>query len=253
MLELMLMGSVPAVRHQQLIQVLAGVAAMAPVSMLEKHDVLKPSRDRSDATPSSNAVGQNIPKQAKKDVSHDLYYLHLVGTRDHIKTDRHDQAGSNKLDDFAWTLQFRDLPDVVRQRPVTSYGMLEVPIVVGDPAAFTAAMDYTYGFQLLESCLRFRSVSKYCLIGQRFTYKNTCIFLHRIHVLSGADAEDVQNAPLLDSSGTYILQTTVRVLDGANVELVNRGMTELLQLKETLQSIVSLDIADRLAMDPRVR
>ena len=64
---------------------------------------------------------------------------------------------------------------------------------------------------------------------------------------------DVEKGRLLDPSGAYVLQVSVRVQDGSKVELVNRGMTELLNLKETLKGIVELEVGDRLAMDTRVR
>jgi len=43
----------------------------------------------------------------------------------------------------SWTLQFRDLPDANKARPVTSRAMADMPIVSGDPLEFMAAMEYT--------------------------------------------------------------------------------------------------------------
>ena len=42
----------------------------------------------------------------------------------------------------SWTLQFRDLPDANKGRPVTSRVMADIPIVSGEPMKFMAAMDY---------------------------------------------------------------------------------------------------------------
>ena len=42
-----------------------------------------------------------------------------------------------------WTLQFRDLPEVARQRPVTSRLIADTPIISGNPVHFMSALDYT--------------------------------------------------------------------------------------------------------------
>ena len=65
--------------------------------------------------------------------------------------------------------------------------------------------------------------------------------------------KDVSHTPLLDPSGTYLLQAGVKVQDGSKVEIMNKGMNELLNLKETLKGVVNLDVGDRLAMDTRVK
>ena len=41
-------------------------------------------------------------------------------------------------------IQFRDLPEVVRVRPVTSRLIADIPIETGDPIAFMEAMDYRF-------------------------------------------------------------------------------------------------------------
>ena len=48
-----------------------------------------------------------------------------------------------------WILQFRDLPEVVRQRAVTTRLMADIPITSGDPMEFMKALDYSY--ELLPS------------------------------------------------------------------------------------------------------
>ena len=50
-------------------------------------------------------------------------------------------------------IQFRDLPEVVRSRPVTSRLMADIPIASGDPVAFMQAMDYRFDFPHLAGLL----------------------------------------------------------------------------------------------------
>ena len=49
-------------------------------------------------------------------------------------------------DSQTWTLQYRDLPEVVQpgRRQITSRLMADIPITSGDPVQFMKALDYTY-------------------------------------------------------------------------------------------------------------
>ena len=49
-------------------------------------------------------------------------------------------------DSQTWTLQYRDLPEVVQpgRRQITSRLMADIPITSGDPIQFMKALDYTY-------------------------------------------------------------------------------------------------------------
>ena len=49
-------------------------------------------------------------------------------------------------DSQTWTLQYRDLPEVVQpgRRQITSRLMADIPITSGDPMQFIKALDYTY-------------------------------------------------------------------------------------------------------------
>ena len=42
-----------------------------------------------------------------------------------------------------WVLQFRDLPEVARQRAVTSRFIADTPITSGDPMELMKALDYS--------------------------------------------------------------------------------------------------------------
>lgn len=144
-----------------------------------------------------------------------------------------------------WVLQFKDLPEVARQRAVTSRLVAEIPITSGDPVEFMKALDYSH-------------VSTYTISGHRFTHHSASLLLYRVTlpanmVGNGSTSGGLHQARLLDPSGTYILQASVRVQDGSKVETMTKGVNELLGLKETLKGVVELEIGDRLALDTRVR
>ena len=101
-------------------------------------------------------------------------------------------------------------------------------------------------------------VSTYKISGHRFTNHSTSLLLYHISLPAIAvDNDSTSSKPsqsrLLDLSGTYILQASVRVQDGLKVETMTKGANELLSLKEILKGVVELEISDRLALDTRVR
>ena len=103
-----------------------------------------------------------------------------------------------------------------------------------------------------------RHVSSYTISGHRFTHHSICLLLYRILLPASKEKNDstsdgLPEPRLLDPSGTYILQASVRVQDGSKVETMTKGVNELLGLKETLKGVVELEIGDRLALDTRVR
>ena len=102
--------------------------------------------------------------------------------------------------------------------------------------------------------------SSYYLTGHRFTHLNTSLLLIKaVMPQSGespahvSDTGDLASGQLVDPSGSYLIQASIRVQDGSKVELMNRATAELMSLKETLKGVVDLEMGDRLAMDTRVR
>ena len=57
----------------------------------------------------------------------------------------------------------------------------------------------------------------------------------------------------IDSSGSYVLQASVRVTDGIKPELVTSATKELLAVQAELKGVVGLRVVDRLALDTRVK
>lgn len=57
---------------------------------------------------------------------------------------------------------------------------------------------------------------------------------------------------LLDPSGSYILVASLDIAESNNQELRDRGIRQLLALKDTLKQGVTLAPADRLSLDTRI-
>lgn len=196
--ELLLFGQVPASRYDQVLNILAGIAAMQPQPILEKHLVFKPNRKPGSGTQKQVGGAQDIQKPRGQDVqAQELFYLQLVadidearkkdgneGTEDllmngdgGIELEKAEVTGQVPLSvgygiaplhesgqtngvlepskespsSGKWTLQFRDLPEVARQRPVTSRLIVDTPITSGDPMKFMTALDYTFVLRIVRS------------------------------------------------------------------------------------------------------
>jgi len=199
--ELLLFAQVPPSRHNYVLNVLTGLAAMQPQHILEKHLIFKPARLPAAARPAHVGAFQGVQNSQLQalqgQTSGDLYYLQLVGDigargsgrrglregeegvidvlmgegngdvqlegkvrcRSLISlsplliswlkvTQKEDTApatpATNETADNiqSWTLQFRDLPEPVARRPVTSRLMADIPITLGDPLQLMSALDY---------------------------------------------------------------------------------------------------------------
>lgn len=79
--ELLLYGQVPAIRHTQLLHILAGIAATQPQPILETHLVFKPNRTPGSGTQKQVGGAQDIQKTrttTTESQAQELYYMQLV-------------------------------------------------------------------------------------------------------------------------------------------------------------------------------
>jgi mediator of RNA polymerase II transcription subunit 18 len=163
--ELLLLGQVPARRHDQLLQILAGIAGMAPAAVAEDHLVFRPKHipAQKEAPIGASQVVQDQRVQALQgQMKGDLFHLQVVvdalpwlarrqrqaaGTlqtaEDHGDDSDPAPAGADgSRPSRSWLLRFSDLPEVAGRRPVTSRMVSEVNILNGSPKKFMDALGY---------------------------------------------------------------------------------------------------------------
>ena len=175
--ELLLYGQVSLPQHDRMLKILAGIAAMQPRVLIERHLVYKPRNrvtiaDKTNVKPGAPASQiQALQAQMRGDV----FYLQLVGNmssesptismgqgEDKVMAVALPQNGSDgavkeavptteslvspePTTDFIkhqWSIEFRDLPDVPGRRPVTSRLMASVPVAGGDPRHVMDSLGY---------------------------------------------------------------------------------------------------------------
>jgi len=167
--ELLLFGQVPSKRHDQLLKVLTGVAAMQPHTIVERHLVFKPRRPIASGTRAPAKPGAQV-QAIQSQMQGDLFYLQLVGNMTASaapatgdistqlpeggrqlavnKASREDNGNALAKDSVIdltarpWSLEFRDLPEIQGRRPVTSRLMASVAITEGDPLGVIEALGY---------------------------------------------------------------------------------------------------------------
>ncbi|KAH7125303.1 mediator complex, subunit Med18 [Dendryphion nanum] len=259
--ELLLYGQVSEARHEQVLKVLAGIAAMQPHRVLRRHIVYKPQREPDE--PGSHlkrggtqAVAQ---KNATKQVGQKpLFFTQLI---QHLSDDDFDRthaekAEGNSLDvgkddaglNDRWSYEWHDIPDPA-DRGVLVRQMLASNGLKGNAHAYSVALGNQF-------------VSEYYIEGHRFVYENLVIFLHRI--LHEPGARSLETTPKetlpslsalhpLDPSGAYILEAKIRVQDLNDPNLVDQGVEELKSFQNQMKGCVQLYVPDRLNMDTRVK
>jgi mediator of RNA polymerase II transcription subunit 18, fungi type len=102
-------------------------------------------------------------------------------------------------------------------------------------------------------------VNEYVIEGDVFVHNDTVLFLHRI-LNYPEDSQQGQrprtalpplkDLTLLDPSGSYLLQASATVQDGAKPETATQ---RLYGLRDQLRTAVKLEQADRLSLDTRVK
>lgn len=151
--ELLLYGQVPAARHEQLLNILAGVTVMQPRRIVERHALYRPIK-----SPSANVIQrggtQNIQtqKQAQNQRANDLHFVHLVKPVDEKDFGRAiDLTGPSENDGVEgfidpkrpWMFVLQETPEPGK-RPAGFRYAYSNEITEGDPNKFMVNFGYRY-------------------------------------------------------------------------------------------------------------
>lgn len=150
--ELLLYGQVPLSRHDQVLKILAGVAAMQPRRVLERHIVYKPTREPEEpgAHLSRRGGTQSVgAKPTKQSGAKDLFYNQLVqklsdedfgqGNGTHQPSGKQLSAAVKPGEEPKWSLEFQDVPDT-GDRGVSIRATTSTDLLSGNPHAWMIAI-----------------------------------------------------------------------------------------------------------------
>ncbi|KAF2418760.1 hypothetical protein EJ08DRAFT_599240 [Tothia fuscella] len=259
--ELLLYGQLPAARHDQLLNIISGVAAMQPDYTLERHVIFKPTRPLVQSNLLRGGVVKSDAQVVKTKKSAqstagteraDMYHVRLIK-----RVEEDDFGGDVDMDSVekgkgqgggskGWRLRFEDVPEPGKRAALLRM-VDEQPFLGGEISGYMEGLGY-------------KPVTEYIVEGHRAVHGNIVLFLHRILTRPGAKSISI-NAPLasfsdyipMDPANGYLLSTTVRLSDGGIPKLVDMGMDELEAFRRMMLGVIDLDQPDRLALDTRVK
>jgi mediator of RNA polymerase II transcription subunit 18 len=144
--ELLLRGEVPFERHDQVLRILAGVAAHQPVRVFQRFILYEPVRDAEEPGSNIRRGGtQNVAvkQQSKQGAAPALYYTKLI--QELSEEDFGAQTGGIALsanvpddEDTQWSMRWEDVPDT-GDRGVSITATNTTELRSGDPHAFMLA------------------------------------------------------------------------------------------------------------------
>ena len=95
-------------------------------------------------------------------------------------------------------------------------------------------------------------MAQYTASGQRFICENIIIRVTRMRPASLTPTDPVhgtpplsEDLPLLDASGSYVIEAGIRVVDGASSAKREEAKTELLDFAEKVKGSINLVVPDR--------
>ncbi|THY26812.1 hypothetical protein D6D01_04334 [Aureobasidium pullulans] len=244
--ELLLYGQVPVERHEQVLKILAGIAAMQPRTLFERHLIYRPLRSMQDNKPNKKFPNKPVKPQT-------LTFQHLVRQLEQSEFGKDSpillgpESNENASQPtYAWRIKTQETPE-----PETKTLVLrQATEAVFDNEQLRTFLDpVNNGF-----------VSEFLVEGHRFVHKNTVLTLFR--VLRASDMP--QQAPLtslpaleslkpLDISGAFVLEACVRIDDRTKPDLVSTASDELNAFRDMMKGSVEMKVPERLSLDTRVR
>jgi mediator of RNA polymerase II transcription subunit 18 len=157
--ELLLFGQIPAARYAQLLNVMAGLAAMQPERVVERHIVWRPTRGpvQMDVL-RGGGVRQDAQVLKTKKVGQlnqqvgDLYYVRLIqslaeedfgeDSGGDVDMDEGD-GGVKESEKSNWRLRFEDVPEPGKMTALLRM-VEDIDFIEGDPQAYMEALGYRY-------------------------------------------------------------------------------------------------------------
>jgi len=264
--ELLLFGQVPEAHCVQVMNVLAGITAMQPQRVTQRHLIYKPTvglQERGPKVGGTQEIASEKRRTQQPAQNTELYFVQLV--QDLEEDDFGPPPNDITRESRPWRMEFADLPEAGR-KSIASRLISATDIKGGDPDSYMKSLGYSYdprrAYQHANILTPNRYVGEYMLDGHRFISRNTILLLHRIARLpSPTDSSSHLDRELpafdtlkpVDPSGARLLHASIRLSDGSKADLLLQGTTELQAMQKMLKGVVDLVVPDRLSLDTRAR
>ncbi len=143
--------------YEQLLHILAGITAMQPQRVVERHALYKPTRTSSPTLVQRGGTQGVQNAQKKEQRVTDLHYTHLVKTveeNDFGEKEEETASSTNAVhDDNSWTIQFQDTPEPGKRPASLRYASV-TDVTEGDVQKYMVNFGYRYVHFLSRSILK---------------------------------------------------------------------------------------------------
>lgn len=233
--ELLLFSQIHPARHAQVLNILAGVTGSQPLAYQDQTALFAQLRlpEAGTSFKKKSAAAPGTPRPQK--------WVHKLTRPVRI-------AGEGTAPESVgqWRVKVEQTPDP----SVKDHTAREVEERdVGDVREF-------------EDSEAFRFMGQQYFLGHRFVSGNVVVRIFRLLWSQGSSAADkVLEAPplplaelqVLDPSGTYMVEVSVRMDDRKNTKIAQEAIAELERFRASVEGVIDLRVPDRLALDTRVK
>ncbi|KAK5107902.1 hypothetical protein LTR62_000562 [Meristemomyces frigidus] len=230
MQEFLLFSQIPHSRHDQVLQILAGVTA-----------------SRATPTKQQTLIYSYPPKPTNTSKKAATNKQTQPSAPMHVKLVRDLQHGDKQ----PWTLRTEDVP----QPGITN--------TISRTVSERLLSDTELETFRQGAASQIRYINQYITHpGHRFVQNNLIIRISRILLVPDstgflepldAPVPTLSDCKAVDPSGAYLFEVMIRVEDGGNTTLVEKAVGELLAFKKQMDGVVELKVPERLSLDTRVK
>ena len=229
--ELLLFSQISPARHNQVLNILAGVTGSQPFAYQDQTALFAQLRIPETNISSKKKPAPGTPQPQK--------WVHKLSRPVQITSDSPESTGQ-------WRQRVEQTPDP----SVKDHTAREVvENTVSDSKPFLDPSSY-------------RLLGQQYSLGHRFVSGNVVIRIFRVLLTAQQLPADkiLEGPPLavaeldvLDPSGTYVVEVSVRVEDRKNAKIAEQAVAELRVFKQSVEGVIDLRVPDRLALDTRVK
>ena len=230
--ELLLFSQISPARHNQVLNILAGVTGSQPFAYQDQTALFAQLRLPEINISSKKKPAPGTPQPQK--------WVHKLSRPFQITSDPPESTGQ-------WRQRVEQTPDPsVKDHTASEVTENDVK----DVKAFLDPSSY-------------RLLGQQYTLGHRFVSNNVVIRIFRVlfpaqqqlpadKILEGPPLP-VSELSILDPSGTYVVEVSVRMEDRKNTKIAEQAVAELRVFKQSVEGVIDLRVPDRLALDTRVK
>lgn len=236
--EILLYSQISPSRHNQVLNVLAGVTGSQPFAYQDQIALFAQLRTPEIAV--SKKKAQTAPPQPGALQQQQQKWMHKLIRPVQITADVVPEGTDS------WRLRVEQTPD---------------PSIKDHTAREVAESDVS-DVKAFEDAGAYRFVGQHYILGHRFVKGNVIVRIFRVlmteqqlpadKVLEGPPLS-ISDLRVLDPSGTYMVEVSVRMEDRKNTAIASQAVAELESFKKNVEGVIDLRVPDRLALDTRVR